>query len=353
MAGDWGFIRSLIDDLFGDQAKFIYSWLHRSRRQLNEERYMQGHVLAIAGAAGGGKSLFAQQIAIPMLGIEAKASLYLTGETPFNADLVGAEVQLMDDDFDDTSAKGRAKLGSNLKALSAGSKSVSCHGKGVNAYRVNPLWRAIVCMNDDEQALKAFPPLGEGSSDSIGDKVLLLKCNQTELPFARDPEQSARIEGAIADEISAFAHFIDEYDIPADIKKGLCRFGFDEFHHPELLQTLNQDSNERTLLSITDKVLFRDEFNMGVLTCTATGRRYWQGTAIDWADTLLNSNAVPHKVRSTIEGELAFGGSKVKAGKKLKGVASVSGGRVTRKENSKGIIWTVWDDIDLPENNPF
>ena len=44
---------------------------------------------------------------------------------------------------------------------------------------------------------------------------------------------------------------------------------------------------------------------------------------------------MPRKVRGTVEGELAFGGSKVKAGQKLRAVADISDGRIQRKENGK------------------
>jgi hypothetical protein len=62
---------------------------------------------------------------------------------------------------------------------------------------------------------------------------------------------------------------------------------------------------------------------------------------------------MPRKVRGTVEGELAFGGSKVKAGQKLRAVADISDGRIQRKENGKWIKWTIWDDVDFPEDDPF
>ena len=314
---------------------------------------MQGHILAIAGKPGGGKSLFAEMIATPLFGLAAKAARYLTGATDFNSDLVGSELQIMDDDGGERTAAARAQFGSNLKAIAAGSKSVSCHGKGVDAYSVNPLWRCIVCLNDDEQAMGAFPSLGEGDCDSIGDKVLLLKCFNEEIPFTGQADQQDMLEGAVTSELAAFAYFVDNYVIPDEIKKGVCRFGFDEYHHPDLLETLNQDSNERTLLSMSDRIFFRDEFARGVLECTSTGRRYWSGTAVDWADALLDSQIIPRRVKSTIEGELAFGGSKIKAGKKLSDVADISDGRVIKNRSKNGISWTIWSDIDVSESDPF
>ena len=355
VSGEWATIERILVGMFGEQLPYLYAWLHRGRKQLINQEYLQGHVLAVAGKPGGGKSLFAEVIAAPLFGQSAKAARYLMGDTDFNADLIGSELLLLDDDGGERTSVARAKFGSNLKAIAAGSKSVSCHGKGNDAYNVNPLWRCIVCLNDDEQAMGAFPPLGEGDCDSIGDKVLLLKCSSdVPLPFAGEALQSVMLEDAIESELAAFAAFIDGYRTPKEIMAGTCRFGFDEFHHKELVDALNHDSNERTLLSETDRCFFRAEYPpAGVTEHAGTGRRYWSGTAIEWSDALLKSENMPRKVRGTVEGELAFGGSKVKAGQKLRAVADISDGRIERKENGKKISWTIWDDVDMPDDDPF
>ena len=160
----------------------------------------------------------------------------------------------------------------------------------------------------------------------------------------------------IAAELPAFAAFIDGYTTPLEIQTGICRFGFDEFHHPDLLAVLNQNSNERTLLSVTTTVLFNDEYRMDVLTCTTTGRRYWEGSAKEWSDALLNNRDIPHRVKSTIEGELGFGDSAIKAGKKMKMMAEISDGRVIRKRVTQGVKWLIWDAIDAEteeQDSPF
>lgn len=354
--GDWSGIRGILQGLYDDQVDYVYSWLKRSRYQLAQERYMQGHVLAIAGKVGGGKSLTAEVIIRPLLGASAKAWRYLAKDNDFNADLVGSELLLMDDEAGSRSMADRKKFGSNLKMVSAGSKSVSCHGKGVDAYNVSPLWRVVVCLNDDEEAIGAFPPLGEGDCDSIGDKVLLLKCYQTELPFVGDRDQFVKIEKMIERELPAFAWFLDnEWEIPAKIKTGNCRFGFDEFHHPDLLETLNRDSNERTLLSVTDWVFFDAEYppvGVTISVDAVTGRRYWQGKAQQWSHALLASKEIPHRVKNTVEGELAFGDSAQKSGLRMKAVAGVSGGRIENRTINGTKYWRIWEAENY-EKEPF
>ena len=356
-AGNWNSIKNLLTNQYGeDQLKYLYSWLHRARQQLNDETYNAGHSLVISGGVGGGKSLGTNLIFIPLMGAVADAERAMCKDNQFNNDLIGAEVLLIDDVKLSRKMEDRKRFGTKIKGLTASSGNVSCHPKGVDAFTLNPLWRLIIAINDTEDDLGAMPPLGEGEEDTIGDKIIMLKCFKHPLPFVGDRDQFAKIAAMISAELPAFAAFIDGYTIPTDIQTGDSRFGFDEFHHPDLLAVLNQNSNERTLLSVTTSVLFNDEYRMDVLTCTTTGRKYWEGSAKDWSDALLNSKDIPHRVKSTIEGELAFGDSAIKAGKKMKMMAEISDGRIVKGRSNKGVKWLIWDavdnEIDEPEN-PF
>jgi hypothetical protein len=319
---------------------------------------MQGHALAISGSVGGGKSLIIINVIKPLLGQMADAYQFLCKDNQFNGDLIGSEMLLIDDKPLSRRMEDRKIFGNQIKSIVATSSDVRCHRKGVDGFNTNPLWRIIIAINDTEQDLGAMPPLGEGDEDTIGDKVLMLKCFKSVLPFVGDKDQFAKLKGLIASEIEAFAHFIDAYEAPAEIKQGDCRFGFDEFQHPDLLAVLNQNSNDRTLLSVTNAVLFNDEFRMDVVTCATTGRRYWDGSAREWSSALMSSKNIPFRVRGTVEGMLAFGDSAIKAGKKMSDMAAISDGLVIKGRNNKGVVWRIWEvsDTDLPgdaENDPF
>jgi hypothetical protein len=216
---------------------------------------------------------------------------------------------------------------------------------------LQPLWRIAIAINDTEKDLGAMPPLGEGEEDTVGDKVLLLKCNQVGLPFVGDKDQFAKVGKLIAADIEAFAYFIDNYRIPESIKvdKTDLRFGFNRFHNPDLLAVLNQNSNDRTLLSVTDMVFFDSDFyaeGFRLDIHQGTQRRYWRGKASQWSKFLLLSRDIPHKVKSTVEGELGFGDSAVKAGLKLKSIAEISKGRVVRDKGGER-LWTIWEREDI------
>lgn len=351
--GNWDQLRVMLEGLYAEQLPYFYSWLHRARRQLIEEQFMMGHALALAGKRGGGKSLTAEKIIAPLLGSKAKAHRYLTGATEFNADLCGSELLILDDEGGSRSMVDRKKMGNSLKESTAGSSSVSRHGKGFDAYTVSPLWRIVVCMNDDADAIGAFPPLGEGDCDSLGDKVLLLKCYTTELPFSRDKNSFAMMDRMIEDALPAFAYFLDNYEIPEDIRTGLCRFGFDEYHHPELLGTLNLHSNPRTMLSATDWLLFSGQGYHGFDMGNREGRCYYDVKAIDWGMALLNKDAnLPHRMKNTIEGEL-FGINATQAGKCMKAMSEVSNGRVTQVSINGTRWWRIWKDDTVDSADPF
>ena len=357
--GEWPTINVIIDSIFGEnQRDYFYAWLHRSRKQLERQSYMQGHALVIAGGVGKGKSLIQETIVSRLLGASARASLYLTGGTTFNADLVSSETLTIDDDGGDRDAKSRRVYGDRLKMITAGSKSVQCHGKGVDGYMVEPLWRVCICMNDDDQSLGAFPSIGEGDCDSVGDKILLLKClGLAPIPFTGNRDQSGLLEAAIKRDLPGFAHFIDTYTIPSNIQKGDCRFGFDEYHHSDLLETVNQDSNERTLLSVTDHLLFddKDDFsNVAIKLDSSTSRYYWEGSAVDWANVLLSANRMPQY--RTVSGILAFGDNAIKAGKAMGAMSKISDGRVVKSRSNKGVKWVIWERSEVSEgveNDPF
>ena len=356
--GDWGNLLAILTAQYGDeQLKYLFALLHRSRYQLSEEEFMQGHALVISGKVGGGKSLIITNVIKPLLGQMADAYQYLCKDNQFNGYLISAEMLLIDDKPLSRRMEERKIFGNQIKSVVAASSDVRCHRKGVDGFIVNPLWRIVIAINDTEQDLGAMPPLGEGQEDTIGDKVLLLKCFPSKLPFVGDKDQFAKLKALIQSEIEAFAYFVDNYEIPAEIKKGDCRFGFDSYHHPDLLDVLNQNSNERTLLSVTTEVLFNDEFRVDVLSCATTGRRYWEGSAKEWSHALLSNKDISHRVKGTVESELAFGDSAIKAGKKIKDMSEISNGRVEFKGHTKkGNIWRVWDDNEMEvddENEPF
>ena len=345
-AGDCSNTLAILQAQYGDQLPYILSWLNRARLQLSTEQFMQGHVLIIAGKPDGGKSLVASLVFKPLLGQVAKAGLYLAKGNDFNADLVGSELLLLDDEKLSMRMEDRRGFGLKLKSVCAGSGNVSRHGKGADAYNVNPLWRIVILINDNDTDLGCLPPLGEGEDDSIGDKVLLLKCHKKPLPFEGDADQPIKLAALFKKEEQAFAHYVDNYEIPASIRTGSSRFGFEHYHHRDLVQTLNANSNERTLLSATYDLIFRSEHSIiPLLEDISSGRKYWKGTALEWANILRSEKR--HDAHGIIAGALAYGDTAVKAGIQLRKVAEVSDGRVMKDRDTTSRLWTIYQPEEM------
>ena len=352
--GDWSTIRDIVEGMLKDQVIYLYAWLKIARKQLHTEQFTQGHVLALAGAPGCGKSLTGSTIIKPLLGRSSDPTKYLTTESSFNANLITSELLIMDDKAQRRTAEAKTYLAHSLKDIAASSYEVDCEPKGVDAFQVHPLWRMLYMLNDDDAALCAFPPIGEGDCNSVGDKVLLLKCwNDTPLPFTGHHHQSMMLKKTIAKETAAFAYHVDNFEIPASIKTGSCRFGFDEFHDHALLETINQDTNERTLLSATDEIFFGKDSIVPVQLCPTLQRTYWIGTASEWSE-LLRADKF-HGASKTINGELAYGCAAQKAGKVMARVSTVSDGRVVKDNTRNARRWRIWSpkDDEPVDVNPF
>ena len=96
-----------------------------------------------------------------------------------------------------------------------------------------------------------LPPLDE----SIRDKVMLFKAERKPIPMPTDaPEDKKRFQAVIRSELPAFACYLVRYRVPENIRAS--RFGVMCFHHPEVLEAVNELSPERRLLELIDVCIF-------------------------------------------------------------------------------------------------
>jgi hypothetical protein len=285
-----------------------------------------------------------------MLGKMADPSRYFTGKTEFNDGLVSSEWLLMDDKQTSRSSVARATLGGHLKSISAGSEEFQHHAKGKDEHNVSPIFSCCICTNSDSEALGALPYMGEGESDSLRDKIVMFECNKHPLPYSGNPNQKRLVTTLFAKELPGFAYFIDNYVIPDSIKTNQFetdRYGFDSYQSAKLLDSINANSNERTLLSLTDDMLFSgigfDELE--------TDNRKWEGTAEDWANAMLNHSSFSFEMKKFIIAHLSFGDRSKVAGHQLKKMEKVSEGRITRKRSSTTRLWVIHETAPATKEN--
>lgn len=217
------------------QAQLFIGWLKLAREAVrNPGRHLPGQVLALIGPANCGKSLLQSLVITPSLGgRSADPGLFLTGQTPFNADLWGAEHLAIGDKALDVEGKQRSTLRNELKRAVAES-ICPLHPKGRDARNFRPIWRITLSANCDPESASNLPALDA----SFEDKIIYLRCYAPPEPFhdSGQPGARERFADAIRKELPAFLAEVDAFEIPAELRK--ARFGICEWHHPAVLELL-------------------------------------------------------------------------------------------------------------------
>ncbi len=252
--GEWPTVRALIDGLFVDgnidQRPYLFGWLKVAVEALSQNLRRPGQVLAICGPRDCGKSLF-QNIITKLLGDRsAKPYQFMTGATTFNADLFEAEHLMIEDDQSSTDIRARRNFGAKIKEFTV-NDTQRCHPKGRQAITLSPFWRVSITVNNEPENLMVLPPLDE----SLLDKLMLFRAYRRPMPMPTDTnEERAEFLGTLHRELPAFVDFLTGWRIPSDLVGS--RFGVTHFHHPEIVEALNQLTPQARLLSLIDAVLF-------------------------------------------------------------------------------------------------
>lgn len=254
-AGDWPIIRTVIGNLLttedADQTLFFYAWMKIGVEALRRGAPRPGHALILAGPRAAGKSFVQEHIITPLFGGRFADPLkFLLNKTAFNADMGSAEHLAIQEVPSALDHKSRGLFGEELKRLIA-TESHALHPKFCDAITFQPWWRVSISVNNTATCLKALPPL----TADFGDKVLLLLCEGHEMPMPTTTLEERRLfVDALRAEFPAFINFLLEWQIPEAIKrtKHATRFGFDHFHHPELVGILFDQEPESKLLHILD-----------------------------------------------------------------------------------------------------
>lgn len=232
------------------QSVYLLGWLKIAVENLRFGGRSPGQALVIAGERECGKSLLQAIITELFGGRSAKPYQYMTGSTTFNAELFGAEHLMIEDESASTSLQARRHFGAYLKQIAANSKQRH-HGKNKTALTLEPFWRLSVSVNDEPENLLVLPPLDE----SLRDKVILLRAEKRPMPMQTGtPREKEAFWKAIKAELPAFVHFLLEFDIPESLLS--ARYGITHFHHPALLEAIEELAPETIFIELIDEHLF-------------------------------------------------------------------------------------------------
>jgi hypothetical protein len=245
--GQFPILDKLLRNLFPDEQRlYVCGWLKIAYESLRESHLRPGQLLVLAGEVDSGKSFFQKIITEILGGRSAKPFRYMSGATDFNSDLLGAEHLVIEDEIASTDIRARRAFGARIKDFTV-NEVQSCHAKNRQAISLKPLWRVSLSLNEESENLLILPPLDE----SMGDKIILLKVSKAPFPMPTFTEaQRVALWATLIRELPAFLHFLNKWEIPEGLK---CdRFGVKHFHHPALVEALDELTPEVRLLALID-----------------------------------------------------------------------------------------------------
>ena len=273
-AGTWDTIHKVLSGLFpvnssdprGAQMIVLLCWIKVAYENLTTGKFRPGQALVIAGEPLCGKSLLQQLITEILGGRSANPFAFLSGATNFNADMFGAEHQMIEDESVGSDYRARQRLGAAIKRATA-NRQHRCEAKHKNAIYLRPFWRLTITLNDEPEDLLVLPPV---ESSSLQDKMIILKAAKTEMPMpTSNVEEEQGFWQILVGELPAFLFALSTLKIPEALRSP--RFGVCHYHHPELLAAMEELSPHVRLLQLIDMGLFASE--------SLQSGQTWEGTA--------------------------------------------------------------------------
>jgi hypothetical protein len=246
--GEWSLLEEIITRMLGhQQIVYLFGWLKVALESLYANKWRSGQALVLCGPADSFKSRLQKLVTIMFGGRCAKPYRYLSGATEFNADLVGSEHLVIEDEDPSSDIRARRAFGVRLKEITA-NEDQSCHAKFRTAITLAPFWRLSISLNAEPENVLILPPI----DNSTEDKLILLKVDHHPMPMptTTDSERVAFME-ALKAELPALVWFLlHGWSIPPDYTSP--RYGVTHFHHPEILEALNAMAPETRLLELID-----------------------------------------------------------------------------------------------------
>ncbi|MEI6033119.1 MAG: primase-helicase family protein [Verrucomicrobiae bacterium] len=290
-AGDPTFIKNVIADLLPDQTQHasFMKWLLHCRRAVVKGRRVQTPALALTGSKGDGKSLVIEIVRQTLGNRSANAYRFLSGETNFNKDILGAELLVMDDPAASKDPRSRFRLAQNIKGTHF-TASIHVEGKNKDGFDVSPVQALIIAVNSDPEHLRVLPEL----DDSMEDKIMLLKSSPVGLPDALAGREE-EIKREIAAALPAFLTDLESLDM-SEAYDGRGRLKC--YWNPGILEAIGLLSPEQQVLELIHQV--------GAIRMDISSQGRWAGTAATLEGLLTDKDAhVSHAAKRL----LSWGGA--------------------------------------------
>lgn len=316
-------LETYFQDLLGrEQTEYVLMWLKVGWEALRKGRFTPGQMLALFGKPGCGKSFFHELVTQLFGGRSAKPYRYMTGQTPFNSELAGAEHLFVEDEQAKKSNPAREAFGTAIKDWTV-NENISVHAKGREAITLGFFRRVTLSSNDEREDYMIMPPFKSG----VAEKISLLKCG-----FAKLDEDRDKNINMLKTELPGLAYHLQKLTIPRNKKDS--RFGVTHYHHPEILAVIGEISPEYHLQTLIDEVVFN----------TSESQRKHLGFELD-EEGSLRATAEQIKIillqspsRFTVENLLGFTSA---CGTYLSRLEEKNPDRYQSRKNKGRTVWTI------------
>ena len=248
---------SIISQAFpDDEAKAVFlGWLRDGMEAVRSSLHQPAPMMVLAGEANSGKSLLAFIVSKILGGRSGDPMTAWTGRLPWNDDILGKELLLIDDSEASTDSRSRRRLGANFKA-SIYAKDVKINTRGKTSIEARPVWRVMICCNEEPENLSVIPPL----DDDIRDKISLLRVSKITLPMpASSVSEKEEFRIALMMEFPAFCYSLQQVVTPEHLQDS--RAGVRAWHDRSLLEALNQIAPEGKLEELLEIAIQTDSIS--------------------------------------------------------------------------------------------
>ena len=264
--GEYPTITLLLSGMLSpEQYQHLLYWLHQALDDLYNHRLTLATAQVLCGPHSAGKSRWQALQTLLFGGRSARPYQFMSGQTSFNAHILGAEHLMIEDEHSATDLKSRLALGNAIKAFVANSEK-QVHAKYQTPFVPPPVFQRLsVSLNDESENVALLPP-GDVSLDH---KVNLYNVTCVPMPMPTNTTAEQELFWAtLVSELPAFIwDLLHQTHIPAEWLDG--RFGLKAYRAPRILDLLAEHQPEERLRELINLLYFGDSNDKNFLAMSS------------------------------------------------------------------------------------
>lgn len=276
----WGegfpWLAAFLAEIFAEHDQLLRwnAWVAHFYQSAFNEQPTQGLACFLAGSRAVGKSFLGRAVLGQLMGGWRDAGKFVMGEDQFNSSLMDCPIWSIDDAVLGTHFRARQTFSLNLKNLVANReiRSRAMYREGTDI-----VWggRVYVTLNCDAESAKLLPDL-EASNE---DKVVIFRASD------RETNQTMPTDAEVLAELPHYAAWLRGFKCPDAIRD--ARFGVKAWHHPKMLELIEDQSQSSGALDILETWRKRHFENT-----SPSEYPYWCGSPADLMGTMLADDEI-------------------------------------------------------------